>query len=389
MDKDLSPNNPKDNSQESSPWFPNRWRDRLLAFSLWGIIVYINTDLFVLFPPPELIRKEFQLGHFTHRWAAYLVVVVILIVWLRLRFLWFIIYFLLFPIFVVALSLWYFAQGIIKLTGWQALVLTLTSGLSALGRLFGKSPRITLITLGVIPSCYTLIFIFSGNYFLYPIIILLLLATVRIVWGAFQWVQQPLNPFTWFVDKFFEFSNKRFEGATFNLDSTNPTDTKKIESKTKELEFLIEMIDFVKTKLVTPKSVITMFLVVLVFVLFITILNFAFVYYGLNEINSQHFRLQPDEIMFWDFWYFSFSVMTTSDLSTIETASRFAQAISVLEVICTIGLLSLLLLVFSTVGYLDMNEAVSRLDRHVAQQKEYLSLWSKLVKNPPLLPPSN
>jgi hypothetical protein len=95
----------------------------------------------------------------------------------------------------------------------------------------------------------------------------------------------------------------------------------------------------------TPSTIASMFLVLSLFLLTITVASFSFIYYGIKHADSSSFPGLGGSIG--ECLLYSFSVITTSPIGTVQTADPVQQTIYCFELLCTILLLTLFLSMFS------------------------------------------
>lgn len=343
-----------------SPW----WRDTLLAAFIWGSIIYINTPLITTYPPPALVAPFFDAEHTLQRWTMYSFVLVLIALWLRLRTFWFAIYFWAFPFVFPVLVLWYVVSTLLTMAGWEMVVVVIGSLVSASLRAAGTA-RTAAIAIAILPSCYLMIGIATNKYILIAMIFLLLFGSLRIVWGAFRWSLGPLDSFLWILDRIVFYNNKDAKTELLKVFSSKDPKGEKIKKAHQKIgtrrsfEGTLRRAALVLT---SERNLLAMFISVLLSALLLTTVSFGFLYFGLYKVNSAYFTSTPPTDGIGEFLYFSLMVMSTSDLSSIRPASSLAKILTVVQLMCALALLSLLLLVFSTVGRSKIKEARSTVD---------------------------
>lgn len=377
---------------DGPPRLFRKWRDRLLAGVLWLFIVYLNTSLFSLFPPPDFILPFFGPELREDRLGLYLLLFLLLVILLGLRSLWFAVYFLAFPVVLAGWLAWWLSKSVVRMTGWQTLILAVLSVVSAAGRMARTKGTAAVLALGILPSCYIVLLIGSYRLLLLIAVAFLVIASLRIVWASFQWVLKPLESLVWITDRLLFYYNKGTKDDIFNVDLSKGENDPKVQDARRKLEtakFLIKSAGWVKKSLVTERSLLVMFLCVLLGALLLTTLNFGFLYFGIQKAEDSHFESLRGGEGLADFCYFSFMVLTTSDLSNLKPTTWTAKLATVVQLVCSFGLVSLLLLAFSTVGELNLQEARSSLDALIKEQEARLTSWEAMLNRPPLEIPAD
>lgn len=374
-------------------WLSVKWRDRLLAGSLWSTILYLNTHLIHEFPLPTFIQPALDPQFRLQPWVLYSVLLVLLVLWIRLRIFWFVFYFWMFPFVLPFLILRGVLSPVLKLAGWQVLLLLVWSVADTATRMTGTWHRTGILAVAMLPSCYLLVLITSNKYLLVAAAIALLFMSAWILWGTFKWALSPLETFTWLVERTLFYSRKGVEDETFNIDASADEGNekfKKAQEKIKTERGLLKAVRRARSIIVTEKNLLTMFLFVLLGAVVLTSLNFGFLYYDLHKINPKYFTGTEEEAALIDFWYFSFTVLTTtSDLSPIKPAVRVVRLMTLLELVCSLLLLSLLILVFTTISRHNLEKANSSLNDLVATHEQELGRWEELLRKRPLSLPGN
>lgn len=101
----------------------------------------------------------------------------------------------------------------------------------------------------------------------------------------------------------------------------------------------------------------------ILYTFFLTAFIFAFEYFGLYRVDPSSFN--KTGIDFWNFFGFSFNVLTSSDLSELRAVSIIAKSFCYLEVFCTILILIIMFFTILTAArerYLEnLTEFVSAL----------------------------
>jgi hypothetical protein len=376
-----------DAAQEASSasGLSNRWRDRLLAVSLWLAIIYGNTSLSSSFPPPAPFELFFEPEFRLWRWLAYVGIAVAIIFHLRLRAFWFLIYFSFFPIVLPFVVIWSVFSAVGRGAGWDVFVLVPLSIVSAISRVTGPSRRV--FALSALPACYVLTLVSSNKLVLALLIGFLLLATAKIIWGTFRWVLKPLETLTWLIDRLLFYYNKNVQDTTFSVDLSKMEESERAKKGQQTIDnarTVIKSVEWSKSRLVTQRSLLTMFLCVLILALTLVTVNFGFVHHALYKTDRGHFTGVAESNCLGEFLYFSAMVMTTSDLSPVKPASRVTQTVILGQLGCSLALLSLLILAFSLVSELSIESARTNLDKLIAEQKAKLSDWESQLQTPPV-----
>ncbi|HUU12598.1 MAG TPA: hypothetical protein VM182_02695 [Terriglobia bacterium] len=359
----------------SASGLSNRWRDRLLAAFLWLAVIYVNTSLSTTFPPPAPFDQFFEPHFRLWRWLAYFAIAIAVIFHLRLRAFWFLIYFSFFPIVLPFVFMWSVFSAIGRGAGWDVFLLVPLSIVSAMSRVTGPSRRV--FALSALPVCYLLMLVSSHKLVLVFVIGLLLVATVKIIWGTFRWVLKPLESLTWLIERLLFYYNKNVEDTTFNADLSKMEESAKAKKAQQTIESartVIKSVEWTKSRLVTQRSLLTMFLCVLILALTLATVNFGFVHYGLYKIDRGYFTGVGESNRLGDFLYFSAMVMTTSDLSPIMPASGLTRTVVLGQLACSLALLSLLILAFSLVSESSIEGARGNLSPHFRYESRLLDL---------------
>ena len=132
-----------------------------------------------------------------------------------------------------------------------------------------------------------------------------------------------------------------------------------------------------------------MFLCVLLGALLLTTANFGFLYYGLHKSGPQYFSGAEGNTAIAEFFYFSFMVMTTSDLSPMKPVGWITKLVTVAQLCCSFALLSFFVLVFSSIGRDNLESARGTLDDLISKQEQKATQWEAQLKVPPLELPTD
>lgn len=247
----------KEKKKQGHGWLSARWRDRCLAAFVWFVLIYLNTPLFERFPSPSFIQPLFDPEYKSYRIVAYLGFIALVMLWLRLRTFWFAVYFLLFPLVVPFLLIWFAATIVVRITGWHVLFLIVWSTVSAAARVVGPSGRAAALALGLLPTCYLVILIASNKYIVLAVLVALFLASIRVVWGTFQWILKPLQTLTWLIDRSFFYFNKTNDEKIFNFDPLADAGTDKEKTAKNIVENakgLLKGLTWVRGNVITERS---------------------------------------------------------------------------------------------------------------------------------------
>ena len=345
-----------------------RWRDRILAASIWSAVVYLNSGLLTDFPPPELVRLAFSASHRWWRWMLYSLSLLLLAFRLGFwRSIWFALYFLVFPFWLPVLLVIKGSKALFRIVGLNIGVLK-----------FLSSPRAAASLFLFLPVVYLVIAETSNERALVLAIVTLLFVCMRTLFGVVRWVFRPLNSFTnaieWALGKY----NAGLKAETFNIDlSADQSSPKAKEARTAidGARNVVKGLRWIRMTCVTEKSLLAVFLSVLLATLALTVTNFGYIYYGIYKLNPSNLTGVTEHARIWEFLYFSMNVMSTSDLSPILPIGPFTRVVTVVELLSALVLLSLLFVVFSTVGQGDLTRATQAIDRLLSDQIQRVSKW--------------
>lgn len=370
---------------------PVKWRDRFLAGFLWAAIIYLNTHLFHEFPLPIFLQPVFDPQYRLARWIVYLVFFVLLVLWLRLRTLWFLFYFWMFPFVCPALILWGVASRVPRFTGRELLIVFVWSAIDAGTRMTSNWRRSGFAAVAMLPTCYLIVLVTSNKYFLAPTAFVLLFLSAWILWGTFRWAASPLDTFTFMVDRTLTFSRQGVKDETFSIDTSSADSGEKFKKGQKKIESerrMLKAVQWVRSVLVTEKSLVAMFVLVLLAAILMTTLNFGFLYYNLYKIDPEQFLGVGQRVGLGDFWYFSTTVLIMSDFSPLRPGAGLVRLVTVAEWSCSLLLLTILVLMFTAIRRQNLDQANQALNNVVETHKNELDRWEEILKRPPLRLPS-
>jgi len=365
---------------KSRVWLSSRWRDRILAACFWAAVVYLNSQLFHQHPPPEIIRPAFEAGERWWRWPLYFMFLLVIILRLGLwRSIWFAIYLGIFPLWAPILVIVNGAKALLGIIGLNLGFLRSVS-----------SRRAGAAILLALPVLYFVLTETNNARVLAIGIVALLFISGRILFGVFRWVLRPLHSFTSAIEWILVNYNKGIKAETFNVDlSAGQSSPKAKEAQTAidGARNVVNGLRWIRRKCITERSLLGVFLCVLLAALVLTVVNFGFVYYSLYKVHPSHLSGVSEQRGVGEFLYFSTNVMSTSDLSPIKPMSPLAKTVTLFELITALVLLSLLFVVFSTVGQVNLSEAAQAIDNLLNNQIQRLSEWEKTLSIPPVQTP--
>lgn len=332
-----------------------KWMRRVGALIVWSYFIYLLTPLHRAFPPPMAI----QIIYTTElRWVRYLCYLLVALIVHRRFGIKAFVYIGTFPIWAPAMLLWNglktaaFAMGIVfKFLGINVKIFN-----TARTRKAGAACYVLM------PLCYIAIHDSTNMHVVYVSVVVLVLLSFRIIYGVFCWAMRPLALLSEILEKLkVQFGKEVSVEIEKVKEAQERRDFKSIKKKLETEENLAKALGWLQRVLLTPQKLLGLFFIVLAFSVVLIITNYAIAYWGLNKIDEQHFRAAAGERGFGDFVYFGLMVMTTSDLSNIAPISTFARTLVASQIICSVLLLSMLVLAFSTSASTEVGEAASSL----------------------------
>ena len=331
---------------KKKPSLARKWSFRVIALVVWAYIVYVNSSLFETWPPPPPFSEVYTQDARPFRILVYVLLTLLFIRWCgKPR----AIYVASFPLWAPVLVVW----EVLKLFGINI------KRLNSLA-----SPKAGMVCIIFMVVCYFAIHDLSSPYFVYSAVGLLVFLSVLIVYGVFLWAMRPLAGLSAFVEKFNEYQEKQSKKTIEEVEGAAKGENEDaIHKKIKNEESFLSAIAWFERVVLTPQRVVGLFCIVLVFSVVLIELNYSVAYWGLNKVDAQHFESRPGERDFWDFAYFGLMVMTTSGLSSIVPVSSLAKVLASSQLLCSVVLLSMLILAFSTVGHGDVSSVSRSLGR--------------------------
>lgn len=343
-----------------------RWTHRALGVTLWGYFIYINTSLMRVLPPPSWLMGIY--GH-EHRWWRWLVYLVVLGALYKTLGFFRLVYLALFPAWGLVLGIYYLFKASAGLLGVNQRLLATTS-----------SRRAGAASYLVMPFCYLAITDTTNPLIVSGAGIVLLVASLRTIFGVFRWVMRPLEKLAATIDYMNAIFSKSTSGKISKM--KDAIGKGKLQAARNELEstrFLLKALYWIRARILKPRILLGLFLVILGFTILLVIVNFGFMYYGLNKVSAEFFN--GGGRSFWDFAYFSTMVMTTSGLTELAPNSWQVELLTVVQLGCSLTLLSFLLFVFSTSGQVDLNVATLSLERFIKDQLDVLRGMGTIMRH--------
>jgi len=264
-----------------------------------------------------------------------------------------------FLVFTIKILVWLAAYGL-KFFGINIRILANSA-----------SPKFGAACYALVPICYLAINDSRNEYVIYGASFLLVLLSYRIIFGVFRWAMKPLDRVGGVFTKMETVYRKKMEEEVGNIrQAAEDGESKKIKDKLKSDRTLISILEWLERNVLTQQRLLGVFFLVLAFSVFLIVANYGFAYWGLNHVSADHYNGQEEHRGLWDFTFFSAMVMTTSDLSEIVPISPEARILGASQIGCSIMLLSLIVLAFSTSGHADVSTAEKSLKQLLLNRRE-------------------
>ena len=217
------------------------------------------------------------------------------------------------------------------------------------------SPEFGAVCYVFVPICYLAIHDSQNAHVIYGASVLLVLLSYRIIYGVFKWAVKPLGRMGRIFKKLEAVYCIKGEDEIADIRrAAEKGERKKVENKLKSEHYFIRVLEWCEKHVLTQQRLLALFFVVMAFSVTLIVFNYGFAYWGLGQISHDHYSGQDAHRGLWDFIFYSSMVMTTSDLSEIVPLSQAARLLSATQIGCSIMLLSLIVLAFSTSGHADV-----------------------------------
>lgn len=340
------------------------WSNRLGALLIWAYAAYALSPLFDRFPPPQPVLAAYGQSF---RWARYLLYLAVFILIVRYYGKRSLLYIISFPVWAPLVFGW----NVLRLLGLTVGLFLRIFGVNAKLLNRARSTRAAIACYLFMPICYFAIHDSESKHVVYAAVVLLVMLSIRIIYGVFCWAMKPLARLCDIMEKINEDFEKKERTEIAEIDQVIACgDIKKLKQRLDAEHNWVRLLDWLEGNFLTPQRILGLFYLVLAFSISLILLNYSVAYWGLNKISPDHFTGSESARGFWDFAYFGLMVMTTSDLSGLLPATSMAKILASSQIVCAVLLLSMLVLAFSTSGHTDVAAATASLKKIMANRRD-------------------